>query len=98
MAPLFLSNCPRNLTAWSCCGKTRDTMQVFTIANMIKDSSLPPGSFGTGASSRTDGKKQWLFLGSCAGALLFEKLEKWNGIIWEFQAGNNELEKNGVQE
>lgn len=56
MAPLFLSNCPRNLTAWSCCGKTRDTMQVFTIAKMIKDYSLPARSFGTVAPSCTDRK------------------------------------------
>lgn len=55
---LFLSHCPRNLAAWSWWGKTRDTMQVFTVAGLIKESSLPAGSFGTGASSCMDRRKQ----------------------------------------
>lgn len=49
-------------------------MQVFTVAKMVKDSSLPAGSFGTVASSRTDKKEPvTLFLVRCSGALHYEK-------------------------
>lgn len=88
MAPLFLSNCPRNLTAWSCCGKTRDTMQVFTVAKMIEDSSLPDGSFGTVAPSCTDRKNLWLYSLYAALGLCIMRNEirmEWS----EFQAGSN---------
>jgi len=33
-------------------------MQVFAVAGLIKESSVPAGSFGTEASSCTDRRKQ----------------------------------------
>lgn len=90
MAPLFLSNCPRNLTAWSCCGKTRDTMQVFTVAKMINDSSLPGGSFGTVAPSCTDRKN--IYSWYAALALCIMRNEKIMESCVNFKLGATERE------